>query len=676
MIPNYLRLSPIQKKLYKELYKKSFYDFVKDFWECWESKPFIDGFLIQFYCETFQYYCRNWIKYTPREIIIPEEYKDYKVIDCRVNKRNLNLNVPPRHTKSTIFNVAGPVWLWLTYPIEAASISHTFDLSKEMNGKRQKLINSEKFQFFFGTDFYLISNTVDCLKDDRGGKLYSKTRDSMTGFGCDLALCDDITNAEQARKDMQEMANAWSFFQNTLPSRINDINTGVIINIQQRLAPNDITGHIMSDPKLKDTYFFITLPAIFEENTLLVCPISGDILAYKAGDVLWKERFGNYDALRFQVGDGVFQTQYLQKPIASDKTIIKPNMIIEKDSPTVPSIGQADFIYASHDFPIKDKETSDFLGSVLAYRIGSNIYIKDCLEKKQAFVESIDYCKNLDSFYNGIIQIIEDKANGSPIYQQLKDKLPGLQAFNPGTKSKTQRLESTTIYFNNIYFVRDRFNELTQGYDLSESLQNLKQRLINFPFVEHDDIVDAFTQLILYVYMDRQYAVYGRTFNEFNVVEYAPKDTEYSTIFFNKDADLWKVCEIIVRYGADSQLIVKREEQYTASAEDGLKKLKEFAPSQNVFIDASAVPSFYGGYNNGMTIEHYGIDNFELSVNNLNLAFGKKQILVDKSCKILMSDIDAFKYDKSKEEQFVFKTQQDGFVSCIRVAMKYYSVGV
>lgn len=674
---SYEKLSPVQRTLYRQLYKKSFYDFVKDFWECWDPTPLVDGFLVQFYCEIFQYYCRTWVGYNEKNIRVPDMYKDYHIIDCRAGKRNLNINVPPRHSKSAIFNVAGPVWLWLTYPIKAASISHTFGLSKDMNSKRQKLINSEKFQFFFSNEFTLISNTADVLKDNRGGELYSKNRDSMTGFGCDLAIVDDVTNAEQARKDKQEMANAWSFFQNTLPSRINDIKTGIIINIQQRLAPNDITGHIMNDAKLKDTYLFITLPAIFDEDTLLICPISGDILAFKTGDPLWPERFGNYEALRSQVGEGVFQTQYLQKPVASDRTVIKPYMINKLTAPEAPDISQADMVYASHDFPVKDKETSDFLGSILAYRVGANLYIKDCLEKKMAFVESIAYTESLSGFYAGVVQIIEDKANGSPIIQQLREKISGVQAFQPGTKSKMQRLESATIYMPNVFFVESEFNRLTGEYNLSETLENLIQRLLNFPFVEHDDIVDAFTQLLLFVYMDRQFMVYARSFNEYNLVEYVQGQNEYSTVFFNKDGDLWKVCEVAIRYGTESKLIVKRETLFRASPEEGLKRLQEFAPEQNIFIDASAVPSFYGVYTGDIVIEHYAIDNFELSVNNLNLAFGKKLVLVDKSCKALKADIESFKYDKNKNgDNFVFKTEQDGFVSCLRVAMKYYALTV
>ena len=240
-----------------------------------------------------------------------------------------------------------------------------------------------------------------------------------------------------------------------------------------------------------------------------------------------------------------------------------------------------------------------------------------------------------------------------------------------------QRLESATIYMPNVFFVESEFNRLTGEYNLSETLENLIQRLLNFPFVEHDDIVDAFTQLLLFVYMDRQFMVYARSFNEYNLIEYTQGQNEYSTVFFNKDGDLWKVCEVAIRYGTESKLIAKRETLFRASPEEGLKRLQEFAPEQNMFIDASAVPSFYGVYTGDIVIEHYAIDNFELSVNNLNLAFGKKLVLVDKSCKALKADIEGFKYDKNKNgDNFVFKTEQDGFVSCLRVAMKYYALTV
>lgn len=668
-------MTELERILRRELYRKSFYEFVKAFWNTCEPAKFIDGILIQFYCETFQYMCRKWVPYSAAEINLPTIQENENIIDVRQGKQNININVPPRHTKSMIFNVMGPVWLWVNYPIKAASVSHTTALAGEMNAKRIKILNSEKFKFFFGDEVWLDTNARGKLVDTRGGELYSIARESFTGHGADLIINDDLTNAETARRDKEEMNSAWSYYQNTMPSRINDRNKYIIMNIQQRLAPNDITGHILNDPKLAASYAFIVLPAIFRKKTYLVCPISGDIYTFNPGDTLWPERFGDYTGLRIEVGETVFETQYLQNAIASDKTVIKQNMIIEKPMTECPGIENADIVYASHDFPVKDKDSSDFLGSVLGYRVNSTLYITDCLEKKMAFVRSVEYVEQLDTHYPGIIQVIEDKANGSPILQQLQDKVSGMQAYQPGTASKTQRLESASLYLEarNVIFVQTEFDTLTQSWKVSDAVNNLIQRLLNFPFVEHDDITDAFSMLVLFVFMDRRYMVYGRAFNENNVVNVNNlTGLDYSTIFFNKEGDVWKVADIAIKYGEQSQLVLKREARFKASVEDGLKMMKQFAGDKSLFIDCSSTEGLKGMYLNNTTIEKYSIEDFDKSVAELNVAFSKNAILIDNACVLTKADIENFKFTKSKDDNVKYVTQKDGFVACLRTAIHYY----
>jgi hypothetical protein len=534
-------LDLIEKALRRTLYRKSFYEFVKAFWNIADPSKFIDGWLIQYYCETFQYMCKGWVGYDAPKIDIPEIGPETELIDVRQNKQNLCLMVPPRHTKSMIFNVFGPTWLWLSAPIKAASVSHTGGLATQMNTKRHRILNSDLFRELF-PEIELVTNAKGQLVDSRGAEMYSMNRNAFTGYGGDIIINDDLTNAETARKDQAEMSNAWAYYQNTMPSRINDINKCIIMNIQQRLAPNDIAGHIMNEPKLAARYVFITLPAIFQKRTVIVFPISGVVKTLEKGDFLWPERFGNYESLRADVGETIFETQYLQNPIASDKTAIKPDMIIEKDMPDTPGVENAEITFASHDFPVKDKDTSDFLGSCLGYRVRGILYITDCLEKRMGFTKGVEYVEQIDNVFPGTIQVIEDKANGSPILQQLQDTVAGMQAFQPGTASKFQRLESASLYMvsGNVVFVRTVFNKLTQQWELSPALRNLKQRLLNFPFVEHDDIVDAFSMLVLFVFMDRRNMVYGRSFNDENVVDADSYDSKYSTIFFNKEGDLWK----------------------------------------------------------------------------------------------------------------------------------------
>lgn len=667
-------MDKLTRLLYRELYKKSCYEFVKAFWSEADPAAFIDGKLVQFYCEAFQYKCRPWIACDVATVNLPALKEDDVVIDVREDKQNLNINVPPRHSKSMVFNVLGPVWLWINAPIKAASISHTGSLAGQMNKKRMKVINSEKFKFFFGDEVWLKDTPRGMLVDTRGGELYSMPRDSLTGYGADIIINDDLTNAETARRDQAEMTSAWSYYQNTMPSRINNRNKYLIMNIQQRLAPNDITGHILSDATLASQYCFIVLPAVFSKHTYLVCPISGDIYEFKPGDTLWPERFGNYEALKAEVGTAVFETQYLQNPIASDRTAIKESMIDCKDATDCPSIEDADSIYASHDFPVKDKETSDNLGSVLAYKVGSTLYIKDCLEKKMAFVKSVDYVKQLDELFPGIVQIIEDKANGSPILQQLQDEVAGMQAYQPGTRSKFQRLESASLYMEskNVVFVKSEYDKTLQTFSLPASLKNLTQRLLNFPFVEHDDIVDAFSQLVLFVFMDRRYMVYGRAFNDSNIVDCSSMKDKYSTVFFNKEGDIWKAVNIAIDYSANTKLYVTDEIRFKASVKDGIEALKRFSNGKKVFIDCSEADGMYGISDKSIAIEKYSIEDFDKSVSQLNLAFTKKSVLIDKNCHLTQNDIESFKFSKSKDDNVKYISKKDGFAACLRVALHYF----
>ena len=396
---------------------------------------------------------------------------------------------------------------------------------------------------------------------------------------------------------------------------------------------------------------------------------------WKKGDCLWPERFGDYQQLRHQVGETIFSTQYLQKPIASDKTVIKPYMIQEIDASEAPAIENADMIYASHDFPVKDKDTSDFLGSVLAYRVGSNLYIKDCLEAKMAFKKSVDYVTSLDTIYAGIIQVIEDKANGSPVLQQLQDEVAGMQAFQPGTDSKMQRLESASLYMSNVFFVRTVFDKTLQVWKLSDALQNLIARLLNFPFVEHDDITDAFSMLLLFVFLAKRFQVYGRSFNDQNILSYNQEQaihTDYSTIFFNKEGNMWKALEIAVQYGVETKLIVKRETRFKASVDDGLITLKDFGRGKKVFVDCSATEAMTGMYAKQQSVERYIIEDFDKSVAQLDLAFAKKRVLICSNCVLTKADIENFKYSKSKDENAKYVTTKDGLVACLRVALHYY----
>lgn len=670
----------LQRKLYRELYKKDFHEFVLAFWECIEDRPLVDGVVVQYYCEMAEYLCRQWIPSLKiaQNIELPDfdDSEDVEIIDIRGDKRNICINIPPRHSKSVILNILLSVWIWLWKSIDVAAVSHNQRLAGRMNAQKQKLMNSEKFKFFF-PEIVLVQNTTFSLRDSRGGEIYSVPMNAMLGHGFDLCLIDDLTNAETARKDKEEMNNAWNFYRNTLPSRANDISTAVILNIQQRLSTLDITGRIMDDSELASQYKFIVLPAIFEVKTVLVFPISGKVVTFEKEDCLWSERFGDYSSLRAQTGESVFQTEYLQKPVASEDTVVKENMIVVKSITEVPSIDQAENIYGSHDLTFTASEASDFAGGVVGYTVGANLYIKSATEEKRAFVATLQYVEALDTIYPGIIQIIEEKANGAAVLDDLQAVVPGMQSYNPGTSDKKQRLEGCTPFMisGNVIFIADEWDEQQGKYVLNEGMRKLVKELLAFPLLVHDDVTDAYSQLVNFVFRDKRYKVYLRCFDQdLNVYrKLEVQEPTYTTVFFNKEGDNWKACEIGIEYGATTRLFVEKETHFKASQNEGLDKLKEFAPDKNVFIDCSASEAMYGLFKDGITIERYVVSDFERSVSDLTMAFSNRQVIIEKNCKTLMADIGNFKYKRTKDEnQMEFRTKRDGMVACLRVALKYF----
>ena len=667
------QMNELQRLLYRELYKKDFHEFVKAFWECIEDRPFVDGVVVEFYCEMAQYLCRKWVPYKEVEIEIPEyDPEETNIIDVRGDKKNVCINICPRHSKSVILNIMLSVWIWLWVSIDVAAVSHNQRLAGRMNAQKQKLINSEKFKFFF-PEIKLIQNSTFSLRDSRGGEMYSVPAASILGHGYDLGIIDDLTTAETATKGMEEMNNAWNIYRNTLPSRQNSPDA-ITLNIQQRLSSQDITARIMEDVELSKQYKFIVLPAIFQKRTILVFPVSARIIIFEKGDYLWPERFGDYSGLRAQVGESVFQAEYLQNPLASEDNIVKEKMLKIKSVNEVPDIMQAEAIYASHDFPVKSTETSDFLGSIIGYKIDGILYIKSALEEKMDFLSQVEYVKAVDELYPGIIQVIEDKANGSPILNQLQEVVPGMQAYQPGTADKPKRMEYATLYLNNVILVADEWDETSQKYVLNEGLRHLVKQLLAFPVLQHDDVCDAFSQIINFVFADKRFQVYGRSFNKLNVYdqnkEVAPS---YSTVFFNKEGDTWKCLDIAIKYGAESKLYVKREITFKANIDEGIDKLKEFAPGKNVFIDSSTSEGLYGKFTKGVSIERYEVQDFDKSVSDLNMAFANRKIMVEQQCKLLRGDIENFKFMVSKDDnQMKYRTQKDGFVACLRIAMHYY----
>ena len=112
------------------------------------------------------------------------------------------------------------------------------------------------------------------------------------------------------------------FLKETLPTRLNNQKTGVIINIQQRLHFQDVTGYILE--ALMSLYDFVKIPLEAEENMVFKGKLSGRVWRMRKGDILWPERMGHQEVenLRLQLGSMAFAAQQQQNPTPEGGSIL------------------------------------------------------------------------------------------------------------------------------------------------------------------------------------------------------------------------------------------------------------------------------------------------------------------------------------------------------------------
>lgn len=667
------------KQVQKWLARKNLYEFIKCFWDAFDTtSEFIDSWLIEYQCECFMYSVKHFLpKYVWEDWITDEQYEEIKDLaqndpkgnglrpECPVRDklfngqhvRNHDWNIGPRHMKSTIHNICGPTWLAINTPITVASVSHNQTLSTEMNTKRQKLLQSQKFTYYFGKDveLKLKKSSATELELLNGSKLYSVPMVSFTGFGADLIIADDLITTDHARKGAEVLKNTISFFKDTLPTRRNNPKTSVIWQIQQRVGMGDVSGIIQDDKNLSQVYSHTELPAIFPKDEAIIFPCSGKVKFIKKGEYLWSARFGDYTDLRLSMSENEFNTQYNQDPTDSDLNIVKSTYLHWATQEQAENIKQfAEFHYASHDCAVQDAKSNDFHGFNESFAKENTLLITDAWERHMGYVKEKELMENMEMINPGIIQVVENKANGAPLLQELKDSVPGLDSFDPGSKSKGERLSLASIYIKN-------GNVL---FEDNENVRYLVDRLLRFPLVEHDDIVDACAQVILYHFSAKKLGVFNGAFGQKNIVPKDDTQPQFLRYAAYMNGDQIKVLSVSLDNG-----------NYTVEEEwlfRGIRAFEDFFIEKTqmggIFYDASSENALSRICTRCFTLIKFNDKDPEKSINLLKGGFFNNKVFIRATCTKTISDIAKLRVTSNSRQNGNnrLETSDEGYEKCLR----------
>ena len=406
--------------------------------------------------------------------------------------QRLIINIPPRHMKSLEVTVCYPVWTWIKHPEKRfIKVSYSDSLSRKHNIIARDIITSPWYQERWGGAFTLksdVNRQAEFKNNHQGFMISTSVGGALTGEGGDVIIIDDPQNPLMANSETEREASI-NFFKNTLQTRLNNPKTGVFIVIMQRLHENDLTGHILSEEL---GYEHLCLPAIAEARTVVTFPISGKELIREPGDVLNEGRFDRdiLDGLKKSMGSVQFAGHFQQTPAPAEGIIFKREWLhsFYATAPRTTDIQSWDMAFT------KSEGSAKVAGYVLG-KHGADIYIKDLVNDKMDFTESVAAVRTLSGKWKSArAKVVENKANGPAIVNTLKKEIPGMVEFNP-KGSKEERAMSVTPYFEagNIHFPDPKTHPW---------VEDLIRDLLIFPKGTYKDTVDALVQGILYL-MDK-----------------------------------------------------------------------------------------------------------------------------------------------------------------------------
>lgn len=281
-------------------------------------------------------------------------------------------------------------------------------------------------------------------------------------------ILDDPLKPQDAKSEIVRKKSI-EYFEETLANRLNNPKKTPIIIIMQRLHEEDICGHIINTQG--DDWQIITIPAYDEDKEESIWPEKYDKEFFQK----LKERNPSY-----------FYAQFQQKPVSIENAIYDISKINY-----VSELPQFDKILQSWDTAFKIGKENDYSActtwGIKKTQFGENYYLIDVFRERLEYPQLKAQFIALQNKYNPYMILIEDKASGQSLLQDLKKAGNNrLKAIKADTDKVTRSTAPSDMIYNGQVFILEG----------KSWLADFKSELITFPNGKHDDQVDSMNQAL------------------------------------------------------------------------------------------------------------------------------------------------------------------------------------
>lgn len=424
------------------------------------------------------------------------------LVEGKLGRQNLIINVPPGTSKSTIVSVCLLPWIWTWHAsYRAVFASGNPRVSSRDSVKRRMILEDPWYRKTFNITWKFRKDQNEKLSYSNtatGVCLATTTGAKVTGERYHGLYVDDALDATEAFSQVEvDGVNTW--WDQSFYNRVADEQTSTRCVIGQRLREDDLPGHLIERDGL-GAWEWLVIPQIWDDEaeksrrtTLL-----GWTDPRKEGELLFAQRYPKsvVEVAKLILGRSGYEGQHQQRPSLLQGEIfarghaqfIRPAMI-----PTAKIIQRI----LSLDAAIKIEEENDYSVLLEAWEFDQGVFIAACLHEKLQYTGLKEAVMLRAAEVNPHALLIEDKASGQNLIQEYQNtgKFPVVPIMP--LVDKVARARPLTPYWeaNRVFFPCD-----DNGLPLPWVNVFLKE-LYSFPKSVHDDQVDAFTQLLQYLFL-------------------------------------------------------------------------------------------------------------------------------------------------------------------------------
>ncbi len=419
--------------------------------------------------------------------------------------QNLVINIPPGHMKSLLVSVCWPAWEWLSRPEERTIFSsHSDDVILRDSVRCRLIVESDRYQRWVAALAGQGGGAPWGLARDQNAKSYFENtqrgfrqcvtvKGKVTGKRGDKLVCDDpVDVGDTIRGDPSRVAERMSevlhWWDKVMSSRLNDKRTGRRVLIMQRVHTEDLAGVLAE----RAGWTVLCLPTEYDPTHPHAW--GGDPRT-APGELLFPAMFPAevVAGIKEELGAADYAAQHEQRPSPKGGQLFQRDWMRDRNRYRADPrdlAASCDEVAIFMDCAFKGKKSNDPVALHVWGRRGADRFLLDRVHGRMGIVASRQALRDLAAKWpEATAKLIEDKANGPAVVEELGAELQGIIAFNPdpfGDKYARAEVAALTMEAGNLHVPLN-----------APWASEVLEEWFGFPGRPHDEDVDCLSMMNL-----------------------------------------------------------------------------------------------------------------------------------------------------------------------------------